>query len=174
MVTTATIAIARMRTTIAMTMGTMTVNDHGYMTATIAMTTTMTMRMHFFRAKHGIIPPHDMQKVAARPVPLNGAESTQPRGSLPRTGLIQPTFECTHSFEGWHWADSADLLWMQRVLLCLWMQRVPELACSRTDKLTKLLSKGRRNTCIRCGLVDSVVDLACEVPAFCFSFCLGR
>ena len=31
-----------MRTTIAMTMGTMTVNDHGYMTATIAMTTTMT------------------------------------------------------------------------------------------------------------------------------------
>ena len=53
MVTTATIAIATMRTTIAMTMGTMTVNDHGYMTATIAMTTTMTMRMHFFRAKHG-------------------------------------------------------------------------------------------------------------------------
>ena len=165
MVTTATIAIATMRTTIAMTMGTMTVNDHGYMTATIAMTTTMTMRMHFFRAKHGIIPPHDMQKVAARPVPLNGAESTQPRGSLPRTGLIQPTFECTHSFEGWHWADSADLLWMQRV---------PELACSRTDKRTKLLSNGRRNTCIRCGLVDSVVDPACEVPANFYSFCLGR
>ena len=51
MVTTATIAIATMRTTIAMTMGTMTVNDHGYMTATIAMTTTMTMRMHFFQSE---------------------------------------------------------------------------------------------------------------------------
>ena len=50
MVTTATIAIARMRTTIAMTMGTMTVNDHGYMTATIAMTT-VTMRMYFFRSE---------------------------------------------------------------------------------------------------------------------------
>ena len=51
MVTTATIAIATMRTTIAMTMGTMTVNDHGYMTATIAMTATMTKRMHFFQSE---------------------------------------------------------------------------------------------------------------------------
>ena len=54
MVTTATIAIATMRTTIAMTMGTMTVNDHGYMTATIAMTT-VTMRI-FPKSMHGIIP----------------------------------------------------------------------------------------------------------------------
>ena len=77
MVTTATIAIATMTTTIAMTMGTMTVNDHGYMTATIAMTTmttTITMRMHTFPSEAACvyawsIPQHAMQKVAARPVP---------------------------------------------------------------------------------------------------------
>ena len=81
MVTTATIAIATMRTTIAMTMGTMTVNDHGYMTATIAMTTTMTMRMHTFPSESACVYawsiPHMPCKRWRLAPSLNGAASVQ-------------------------------------------------------------------------------------------------
>ena len=147
MVTTATIAMTTMTTTIAMTMGTMIVNDYGYMTATIAMTTTMTMtmtmRMHIF--------PDANMCACAQSAPLHA------RRIRIYTHEVAPSNECK--------ADSADLL--------LWMHRVPDFACCCTDKLTELRSNGRRHTCILRGLVDPVVDPACEVPAMLVVFCLG-
>ena len=90
MVTTATIAMATMTTTIAMTMQTMTVNDYGYITETIAMTTTMTMRMHFFRSEAECVYAWSTPHMPCKSAPsLNGAASVQLTSSI--------------------WADSADI-----------------------------------------------------------------